>query len=117
MMAKAPGGAVLVYEAPDGGVRMEVKLDRGTVWLTQRQMAERFETTPETVLMHLKHIFAGGELNEPATAEDCLAVRLRGKRQVQRQLKHCNLDAVISVGDRVNSGRGVRFGRSSCAES
>ncbi len=108
-MTKAPGGEVLVYEAPDGGVRVEVKLDRDTVWLTQRQMSEIFDTTPENVLMHLKRIYAGGELEEPATAKDFLAVRTEGGRQVQRRLKHYNLDAIISVGYRVNSRRGVRF--------
>ena len=110
MTAQAPpGGEVLVYEAPDGGVRVEVRLDRDTVWLTQRQMAELFETTPENVVMHLKNIYADGELEEPTTAKDFLAVRMEGKRQVQRQLKHYNLDAIISVGYRVNSRRGVRF--------
>lgn len=105
----SPGGEVLVYEAPDGGVRVEVRLDHDTVWLTQRQMAALFETTPENVLMHLKNIYADGELEEPATAKDFLAVRLEGKRQVRRQLKHYNLDAIISVGYRVHSRRGVRF--------
>ena len=109
MTAQAPGGEVLVYEAPDGDVRVEVKLDRDTVWLTQRQMSELFDTTPENVLMHLKNIYADGELEEPATAKDFLAVRTEGKRQVQRRLKHYNLDAIISVGYRVNSRRGVRF--------
>lgn len=109
MIAHAPSGEVLLYEAPDGGVRVEGKLDRDTVWLTQRQMSEVFETTPENVLLHLRNIYAGGELDEPATAEAFLAVRLEGKRHVQRQLKHYNLDAIISVGYRVNSRRGVRF--------
>ena len=109
MTARAPGGEVLVYEAPDGGVRVEVKLDRDTVWLTQRQMAELFETTPENVLMHLKNIFADGELEAAATAKDFLAVQTEGSRQVKRSLKHYNLDAIISVGYRVNSRRGVRF--------
>lgn len=89
-MAQDPGGEVLVYEAPDGAVCVEVKLDRDTVWLTQRQMAELFDTTPENVLMHLKKIYADGELEEPATAKDFLAVRREGKRQVQRRLKHYN---------------------------
>lgn len=80
-----------------------------TVWLTQRQMGELFDTTPENVLMHLKNIFVDGELDEPATAKDFLAVQIEGKRQVQRKLKHYNLDAIISVGYRVNSKRGVRF--------
>ena len=108
-MTAAPGGEVTVYEAPDGEVRVDVRLDRETVWLTQRQMSELFETTPENVLMHLKNVYADGELEEPATTKDFLAVRVEGKRQVRRQLKHYNLDAIISVGYRVNSRRGVRF--------
>ncbi|MES1993090.1 MAG: virulence protein RhuM/Fic/DOC family protein [Pseudomonadota bacterium] len=108
-MSAAPGGEVIVYEAPDGEVRVDVRLDRGTVWLTQRQMSELFETTPENVLMHLKNLYADGELEEPATTKDFLAVRVEGRRQVRRQLKHYNLDAIISVGYRVNSRRGVRF--------
>ncbi|HNB84233.1 MAG TPA: RhuM family protein [Pseudomonadales bacterium] len=104
-----PGGEVLVYEAADGSARVDVRLERETVWLTQRQMAELFETTPENVLMHLKNIFAEGELDEPATAKDFLVVQTEGKRQVRRSLKHYNLDAIISVGYRVNSRRGVRF--------
>ena len=108
-MGAAPGGEVLVYEAPDGGVRVDVRLEAGTVWLTQRQMAELFETTPENVLMHLRNIYVDNELEEPATAKDFLAVRLEWTRQVRRQLKHYNLDAIISVGYRVNSKRGVRF--------
>jgi prophage maintenance system killer protein len=107
--ADIPRGEVLVYEALDGAARVDVRLERDTVWLTQRQMSELFETTPENVLLHLKNIYADGELEEPATAKDFLAVRLEGKRQVQRQLKHYNLDAIISVGYRVNSRRGVRF--------
>ena len=109
MMSAAPGGEVIVYEAPDGEVRVDVRLDRETVWLTQRQMSELFETTPENVLMHLKNVYADGELEEPATTKDFLAVRVEGRRQVRRQLKHYNLDAIISVGYRVNSRRGVRF--------
>lgn len=107
--ADIPGGEVLVYETPEGGARVEVRLDRDTVWLTQRQMSELFETTPENVLMHLKKIYADGELEEPATAKNFLVIRTEGRRRVRRQLKHYNLDAIISVGYRVNSRRGVRF--------
>lgn len=102
-------GELVVYEAPDGGVRVNVTLDHDTVWLTQRQMAELFDTTPENVLMHLRNVYADGELEESATAKEFLAVRTEGKRQVQRRLNHYNLDAIISVGYRVNSRRGVRF--------
>lgn len=80
-----------------------------TVWMTQRQMAEVFDTTPENVLMHLRNIFKEEELSEAATAKDFLAVRTEGERQVQRNLKHYNLDAVISVGYRVNSKKAVAF--------
>ncbi|MCI4431199.1 MAG: virulence RhuM family protein [Burkholderiales bacterium] len=72
-------------------------------------MSELFETTPENVLMHLRNIFADGELEAAATAKDFLAVQTEGSRQVKRSLKHYNLDAIISVGYRVNSRRGVRF--------
>jgi hypothetical protein len=98
---------LLIYSAPDKNV--SVKLEGETVWLTQRQMSELFDTTPENVLMHLKNTFADGELDESATAKDFLAVQTEGKRQVQRSLKHYNLDAIISVGYRVNSKRGVQF--------
>lgn len=108
-MAQAPGGEVLVYEAPDGGARVEVKLDRDTVWLTQRQMADLFDTSTDNVGLHLKNIFADSELEEAATTEDFSVVQSEGKRRVRRQVKHYNLDAIISVGYRVNSRRGVRF--------
>ena len=104
-----PSGEVLVYEAPDGGVRVEVKLDRDTVWLTQRQMADVFDSSTDNVGLHLKNIFADSELEEAATTEDFSVVQSEGKRRVRRQVKHYNLDAIISVGYRVNSRRGVRF--------
>ncbi len=89
--------------------KVEVRLEGETLWLTQRQMGELFDTTPENVLMHLKNIFKDKELDEAATAKDFLVVRQEGKRQVKRRLKHYNLDAIISVGYRVNSTRATRF--------
>jgi hypothetical protein len=71
-------------------------------------MSELFETTPENVLMHLKSVYAAKELEESATAKYFLAVRQEGRRQVRRKLKHYNLDAIISVGYRVNSTRATR---------
>jgi hypothetical protein len=82
------GGEVILYEAPDGEVRLDVRLEHETVWLTQRQMATLFEMTPENVLMHLKNVYGEGELVEGATTKDLLAVRTEGKRWVQRKLKH-----------------------------
>jgi len=97
------GGEVVLYEAPDGEVRLDVRLERETVWLTQLQMATLFGTTPENVLMHLKNVYAEKELAERSTTKDFLAVRTEGKRRVRRKLKHYNLDAIISVGYRVSS--------------
>ena len=98
---------IVIFEAECQQV--EVRLEGETVWLTQRQMAELFATTPENVLMHLKNVFKDEELEERATTKDFLAVRQEGERQVKRKLKHYNLDAVISVGYRVNSAQATRF--------
>lgn len=98
-----------IYQGPDGQTEIEVRLEDETIWLTQRQMGELFGTTPENVLMHLRNIYRDGELPEEATTKDFLAVRLEGKRQVKRQLKHYSLDAIISVGYRVNSKKGTQF--------
>lgn len=100
-------GQLVIFEAESSPV--QVRLEGESIWLTQRQMAEVFATTPENVLMHLKNIFRDGELEEAVTAKDFLAVQTEGRRQVQRRLKHYNLDAIISVGYRVNSSRATRF--------
>ncbi|MGQ7241832.1 RhuM family protein [Salinicola sp. V024] len=86
-------------------------LDEGreTVWLTQRQMGEVFETTPENVLMHLKNIFNDEELAEKATTKGFLLVRQEGRRAVRRKVQHYYLDAIISVIYRVNSRYAVRI--------
>ena len=109
MPETGPGGEIAVYESAEGEVRVDVRLERETVWLTQRQMAQVFDTSPENVLMHLRNIFVSGELEPDATTKEFLAVQTEGRRQVRRRLKHYNLDAIISVGYRVNSRRGVRF--------
>ncbi len=107
--AKVPGGEVAVYEATDGSVRVDVRLEKDTVWLTQRQMAELFESSTDNIGLHLKKIFADNELQEAATTEDFSVVQSEGNRSVRRRVKHYNLDAIISVGYRINSHRGVRF--------
>ncbi|KJS74861.1 MAG: virulence protein RhuM/Fic/DOC family protein [Serpentinimonas sp.] len=98
---------IVIFEAGDQPV--QVRLEGETVWLTQRQIAEAFSTTPENILMHLKNIFSDNELDEMATAKEILVVQTEGSRQVKRRLKHYNLDAIISVGYRVNSTRATRF--------
>ena len=99
---------IVVYQ-PDDVMRLEVRLENETVWLTQKQMAELFGCSTDNVGLHLKNIYAEGELEEAATAEDSSVVRLEGKRKVARRVRFYNLDAIISVGFRVNSKLGVRF--------
>ena len=101
--------SILLYPQAGGSDATEVRLEGDTVWLTQKQMAELFATTPENILMHLKNVYQEGELRESVTAKDFLVVRQEGKRQVKRQLKHYNLDAIISVGYRVNSTQASHF--------
>jgi hypothetical protein len=108
-MTRNPGGEVLVYETPEGDVRVDVRLDSDTVWLTQRQMADLFDSSADNIGLHLKNIFENNELEEGVTTEDFSVVQSEGNRRVRRQVKHYNLDAIISVGYRVNSRRGVRF--------
>lgn len=98
---------VEIFETDAGGISVKVLND--SVWLTQNQMAELFDTTPENIVIHLKNIFKSGELDEMSTHKDFLVVRLEGNRHVKRNLRHFNLDAIISVGYRVNSKRGVKF--------
>lgn len=98
---------VEIFETEAGEV--EVKIHEDSVWLTQSQMAELFDTSSDNVGLHLKNIYKDGELDEIPTTEDFSVVRVEGRRKVRRNLKHYNLDAIISVGYRVNSKRGVKF--------
>jgi len=108
---QALNATIEIYQTEDGEAAVQVVLGNETVWLTQRQMADVFDTSSENVLMHLKNIYKDNELEETSTAKDFLVVRQEGQRQVKRQLKHYDLDAIISVGYRVNSRRGVQFRR------
>lgn len=98
-----------IYTSQDGQARLSVALEQDTVWLTQAQMADLFRVTPQNITMHLKKVFAEGELDEAATCKDLLQVQIEGGRQIRRQRKHYNLDAIISVGYRVSSARATQF--------
>jgi prophage maintenance system killer protein len=98
-----------IYTTADGQVQLDIQLEHETLWLTQLQMGELFGSSPENVLMHLKNIFKDKELAEIPTTKEFLVVRQEGSRQVKRSLKHYNLDAIISVGYRVNSSRATQF--------
>lgn len=108
-MDEALGGEIVVFETPKGEAQVEVRLDRGTVWLSQRQMAELFDTSTDNVGLHLKNVYDEGELDEESTTEDYSVVQIEGKRRIRRRVKHYNLDAIISVGYRVHSKRGTQF--------
>ncbi len=107
--AGAAGGEIVVYEGPDGGPRVEVVVGDDTVWLTQRQMADLFDTSVPTINEHIKNAFLEGEIAEQATIQESLIVRSEGARQVRRRIHHYNLDVIISVGYRVKSRRGTQF--------
>ena len=98
-----------IYQTDQQTIEVRFDGEQETVWLTQRQMGELFGTTPENVLMHLKNIYKDQELEEAATAKKFLVVQTEGKRQVERKLLHYDLDAILSVGYRVNSKQGVLF--------
>ena len=99
---------IVVYQ-PNETVRLDVRLANDTVWLTQSQMGELFGCTTRNVRMHLENIYLSGELVSEATRKDFFLVRLEGTRQVRRTVTCYNLDAIISVGYRVNSILGVKF--------
>jgi prophage maintenance system killer protein len=108
-MTRENESPIVIYEGADKAVEVRLDTDRDTVWLTQRQMAEVFDTSSDNVSLHLKNIYGDRELEESATTEDSSVVRQEGKRQVERSIKHYNLDAIISLGYRVNSRRAVQF--------
>jgi hypothetical protein len=99
----------LVFTAQAGEDTIEVRVQDETVWLTQKLMAELFQTTPQNITIHLKNIFKEGELNETATCKDFLQVGKEGQRVVERNQKFYNLDVVISIGYRINSQRATQF--------
>jgi len=101
----------LFYATEDGTTRVRVLLDGQTCWMSQRLIAELFDTTPQNVTQHLKKIYEDGELDPEGTCKDFLQVQPEGERSVQRSLTHYNLDAILAVGYRVRSPRGTQFRR------
>ena len=105
------GGELILYQTEDGQTKLEVRLERETVWLTQNLVAELFQTTKQNVSLHLKNIYEEGELTREATVKDYLTVRQEGSRQVKRSVEFYNLPAILAVGYRVRSPRGTQFRR------
>jgi hypothetical protein len=99
----------ILYSTPSGEVRVDVLLKNETVWLTQKAMAELFQTTTQNITMHLKNIYDANELIESRTCKDYLQVQIEGNRKVERSQKFYNLDVIISLGYRVNSSKATQF--------
>jgi hypothetical protein len=102
---------VILYTTDDGNSQIQLRADLGTVWLTQLEMAELFDATKQNISLHLKNVFGDGELESAATVKESLTVQTEGARQVQRPVTLYNLDAILAVGYRVRSPRGVQFRR------
>jgi len=103
-------GEIVIYQAIDNSsFQIEVRVDNDTIWLSQKQMSELFDCSIDNIALHLKNIYSEQELNEIATSEEYSVVQIEGIRKVKRKLLFYNLDAIISVGYRVNSIRGTQF--------
>ncbi|MGH8608967.1 MAG: virulence RhuM family protein, partial [Gammaproteobacteria bacterium] len=107
--AGTPGGEVVVYQAPDGEIRVDVRLERETVWLTQQQMGELFGRERSVITKHIRNAYKEDELDTEATCAKFAQVQTEGGRMVTREVDHYNLDVIISVGYRVKSAQGTRF--------
>ncbi len=101
-------GEIIIYQ-PDNEVKLEVRLENETVWLTQAQMVELFSSTKQNISLHINNIFKEGELKQEATVKEYLTVQKEGNRNVKRKITCYNLDVIISVGYRVKSIRGTQF--------
>ncbi len=107
--APPAGGEVLVYQTEDGRIKLDVRLEDETVWLTQQMMAELFQTSKQNISHHIQIVYEERELEPEATVKKYLTVRREGNRDVRRALDHYNLDMIISVGYRVKSTVATRF--------
>ena len=100
---------IIIYQTEDGQTRVDVRIENETVWLTQAQMAELFQTDRTSIVRHINNIYKTEELEREATCAKIAQVQMEGNRKVTRQVPYFNLDMIISVGYRVNSKRGVKF--------
>lgn len=100
---------ILIYQNPDGNIKIDVRLEEETVWLTQAQMGQLFGKDKRTISEHLGNVFQEGELDKSSTVRKFRIVQLEGSREVEREIDHYNLDVIISVGYRVKSPQGTQF--------
>src|SRR5690554_5763055 len=100
---------LILYTSEDGQTQLHLRADSNSVWLTQLETAELFQTTKQNISLHAKNIFEDGELTPEATVKESLTVQTEGSRKVQRNITHYNLDLILAIGYRVRSARGVQF--------
>ena len=101
--------SIIIYQSEDGNTRIEVKLENETVWLTQQQLCDLYQTSRTNIVEHIQHIYEDGELEESATCRKFRQVRQEGSRMVERELPYYNLDMIISLGYRVRSRVATHF--------
>ncbi len=106
---KSNSGEIILYQAPDGKIKIDVRLEDETVWLSQDQMATLFGKGRSTVTEHIANVFNEGELEQNRTCRNFRQVSIEGKREVVREIEYYNLDVIISVGYRVKSVQGTQF--------
>ncbi|MBX3683325.1 MAG: virulence RhuM family protein [Thauera sp.] len=102
-------GELVIYATEDGAAQFYLRAEGGSVWLTQLELAELFQTTKQNISLHIRNILAEGELSEAATVKEYLTVQTEGSRQIKRPLQFYNLDLILAVGYRVRSPRGTQF--------
>ncbi len=108
-MKKIPDNQIAFYQAQNGSVHIEVLYAEESIWLTQKKMAELFDTTPQNITQHLKNIYAEGEADQTATCKEFLQVQNEGEREIERKSKMYSLEVIVALGYRVNSERGTQF--------
>jgi len=102
-------GEILIYKNTDGNIKIDVRLEEETVWLTQDQMATLFGKGRSTITEHIGNVYEEGELEQNSTSRKSRQVRIEGTREVEREIDYYNLDVIISVGYRVKSPQGTQF--------
>ena len=108
-MSDVNKGEILIYQSEEGQTKIDVLLEDESLWLTQQQLADLFQTSKQNISLHTANIFKEGELSEEATVKEYLTVRQEGNREVRRQLAYYNLDVIISIGYRVKSHIATNF--------
>lgn len=104
-------GKILIYQNEKGDTKIDVYFAEDTIWMTQRTIAELYQTSPQNITLHIKNIYNDGELSAASTCKDYLQVQMEGRREVERARKYYNLDMILAVGYRVRSNVGIHFRR------